>query len=315
MERREVDEEVIEVMRRQHGVLTRAQALARGMTSRQVEQRVRSGQWVLVARGVYRHAAVPMGWKGSMMASSLALGAVVSHRSAAALHRISGYGPGPRELVVVRGRGRMATRLQYGITVHETTQVDRIDLVELDGIPCTGLARTVLDLAAVVRPKRLGFTVDSVIRDRMLDWPDLYSVLVRHSRRGRDGCGRLRALLDLRYGDQVPMSDWSRMVADLLRRTGLPEPALEFTVVDEAGRFVARVDLAFPSIRLAIELDSIRHHMNHESFRKDPRRRNRLTVLGWTVLNFTWDDYVDDPDGLCDTVVAAHRKLLRLHHL
>ena len=62
--------------------------------------------------------------------------------------------------------------------------------------------------------------------------------------------------------------------------------------------------------RLAIELDSVRYHLNHQSFRDDPRRRNRLTVLGWTVLNFTWADYLDDPAGLCSTVRATLGKLL-----
>jgi very-short-patch-repair endonuclease len=77
---------------------------------------------------------------------------------------------------------------------------------------------------------------------------------------------------------------------------------------------MAKVDLAYPPERLAIELDSIRFHMNHVSFRDDPRRRNRLTVHGWTVLNFTWHDYLDDPDGLCGTVAAALTKLQRVHH-
>ena len=144
-----------------------------------------------------------------MVAAALALRGVVSHRSAAALHGIMGYGPGPRELVVSRGRASVAVP---GVTLHESTQMDRVDLTELDGVPCTGLARTVLDLAAVVRRQRLEHTVDAVIRDRLLEWPELYAVIVRHSRRGRDGCGRLRSLLDVRYGEErVPLSDWSRM--------------------------------------------------------------------------------------------------------
>ena len=181
-----MDEDVLAVMRRQHGVVTRVQALGLGMTRRQVTERVRSGDWVPLARGVYRHAAVRPSWRATLVAAAAAFGAVVSHRSAAALHQIAGYGPGPREMLVARGRARVVGRSLPGVVLHETTQIDRIDLTLLDGIPCTGLARTVLDLAAVVSRRRLESTIDAVIRDRMLEWPDLYGVLVRHSRRGRD---------------------------------------------------------------------------------------------------------------------------------
>jgi len=186
--------------------------------------------------------------------------------------------------------------------------MDRADITTRDRIPCTGLARTVLDLAAVVGPKRLEHTIDAVIRDRMLEWIDLYDVLVRHSRRGRDGCGRLRAILDVRYGDEsVPLSSWSRMVSDLLVDWGRPKPELEYRVLARDGSFVAQVDLAYAESKLAIELDSIRWHLNHESFRRDPRRRNKLILAGWTVLNFTWADYVDEPAQLCATVSDALR--------
>ena len=57
--------------------------------------------------------------------------------------------------------------------------------------------------------------------------------------------------------------------------------------------------------RVAIELDSVRFHLNRESFVADPRRRNRLTLAGWTVLSFTWDDYINHPGALCDAVAAA----------
>ena len=62
---------------------------------------------------------------------------------------------------------------------------------------------------------------------------------------------------------------------------------------------------------MAIELDSVRFHLNRKSFVADPRRRNRLTLAGWTVLSFTWDDYINHPGALCDDVaVACSSKLM-----
>ena len=95
------------------------------------------------------------------------------------------------------------------------------------------------------------------------------------------------------------------MVEDLLVEAGLPRPRLEYRIRRSDGAFLAQVDLAYPVHRVAIELDSVRFHLNRESFVADPRRRNRLTLAGWTVLSFTWDDYIDHPGALCDAVGVA----------
>ncbi len=73
----------------------------------------------------------------------------------------------------------------------------------------------------------------------------------------------------------------------------------------EPGSLLAQVDLAYPDQRVAIELDSVRWHHNQRSFVEDRRRRNRLLLAGWNVLNFTWDDYVNRPADLCAQVKAA----------
>ncbi len=106
----------------------------------------------------------------------------------------------------------------------------------------------------------------------------------------------------------MPLSDWSRMVAELLGDARLPRPVFEYRIVDRSGSLVAQVDLAYPAERLAIELDSVRWHFNLESFVADPRRRNQLSVAGWTVLTFTWDDYAKRPEALCATVARALRQ-------
>ena len=95
------------------------------------------------------------------------------------------------------------------------------------------------------------------------------------------------------------------MVAELLTGAGLDYPVLEYRVYDAHGVFVAQVDLAYPVHRVAIELDSARWHDNRVSFVEDRRRRNEITLAGWDVLNFAWNDYADRPRTLCDTVVRA----------
>ena len=291
--------EVLERMNQQHGLISRQQALEAGMTDDQIGWRLRTGQWAGVARGVYRHTVSPETPQSRLLAACLAYGGVASHRSAAALHGIDGYKLDQIE-VLVPWKRRPTIK---GARLHRTTQMHLAKPVDRDGIPCTWIGRTVLDVAAVVTRTRLDQAIDAVLRQGLLRLSDLYAVLVAHSRHGRTGCGPFRDALDERRGDDmIPLSAWSRMVSDLLADFGLNRPALEYRICDPSGELLAQVDLAYPSHRLAIELDSKRWHLNSVSFERDPQRRNELTVAGWTVLTFTWRDYVDRPHQLCNTV-------------
>lgn len=61
-------------------------------------------------------------------------------------------------------------------------------------------------------------------------------------------------------------------------------------VVRVDGRFVARVDLAFPAHRIAVEYDGRAVHDREDAFLRDRRRQNDLVRAGWTVLRFTAED-------------------------
>ena len=301
--------QVLELMRQQHGLISRQQALAEGVTDMQIKRRLAVGIWLRANRGVYRHAVFRETPHSRLLASCMACNGLASHRSAAALHDLDGYKLDRVEIAVPWKRKPVIK----GALIHRTTQMHLAKRVDRQGIPCTGVGRTVLDLATVVNRKQLVHTIDAVIRDGLLRPSDLYAVLASHSRQGRTGCVALREALDERCGDEpVPLSAWSRMVADLLMESGLERPAMEHQVCDRTGEFVAQVDLAYPSRRLAIELDSKRWHLNSEAFERDPRRRNSLVANGWTVLTFTWNDYVDHPSQLCATVAALCQPVNRL---
>ncbi|WP_420446569.1 type IV toxin-antitoxin system AbiEi family antitoxin domain-containing protein [Candidatus Poriferisodalis sp.] len=299
----QVDEVRLEFhMRRQHGLVSLVQARSAGMSRQQIQRRVGASRWRRVGPGVYQNSAVPITPHSKLLAACIAYDGLASHRSAAALHGIEGFRFGRPELVVGQNRARSAV----GVIVHRSAQMDSTKPVTLHGIPCTGLSRTVLDLAGVVSRERLQRAIDAVLRDDRLRYHDLYEVLDAHARHGRNGTRRLRAVLDERVGERgVPLSDWSRWVSDLLCESGLPKPALEHRVHTVEGDFVAQVDLAYPARHLAIELDSIRWHHNRDSFVNDRRRRNRLTTAGWDVLSFTWYDYSEQPAALCDVVAGT----------
>ena len=293
---------VLRRMRSQYGIITRAQALADGMTRAQIDHCVRTGGWVREARGVYRHAATAPTPMSRLFAAGMAHDGLASHRSAAALHGIEGFKLDRVELTVPPGKRPSIA----GVKLHRSRQLSLAQPTERQGVPCTGRARTVMDLASVVTSKRLDRVIDAVLRDRLLRPSDLYGVLALHARRGRNGCAAFRSALESRLGDDpVPLSEWSRMVEDLLVDAGLARPCLEYRVCSADARLLAQVDLAYPARRVAIELDSVRYHLNRQSFVSDPRRRNRITLAGWTVLTFTWDDYINRPEDLCGAVAAC----------
>lgn len=82
-------------------------------------------------------------------------------------------------------------------------------------------------------------------------------------------------------------------------------PLAQHRVCDAQGRFVARVDFAFPTEMVAIELDGVAFHSDGDSFQRDRERQNRLTLLGWRVLRFTYWDVAMAGEWVVNTVVAA----------
>ncbi|MCW2529599.1 MAG: hypothetical protein JWM76_4459, partial [Pseudonocardiales bacterium] len=64
----------------------------------------------------------------------------------------------------------------------------------------------------------------------------------------------------------------------------------------------AYLDVAFPHLRLAIEIDGWAHHSDVDRFRGDRTRQNALVSLGWTVLRFTWADLTERPEYVLATI-------------
>ncbi|GAA4017400.1 hypothetical protein GCM10022247_45870 [Allokutzneria multivorans] len=98
-----------------------------------------------------------------------------------------------------------------------------------------------------------------------------------------------------------------------LADAGLPLPQTQFEVLDGAGRFLARLDGAFPEERVGLEFDGRSVHSAPEALYRDRARQNDLMELGWVLLRFTWWDVVEQPGRFVDAVsrtVAMRRATL-----
>jgi hypothetical protein len=273
-----VDAAIAAIALRQHGLLLRAQVLDNGLTDAMIEYRIRVGRWVRVCPGLYRLAGVPVTWRQRALGACLVAGpgAVVSHRSAAVLWGMSGFRPGPLEITVPDGssvRNALAR-------VHRSSEVDRI---VRDGIPLTRPARTMVDLAGVVRGDVLEEAVDDVLCRRLCRLDELSAPT------GRRGSHVLRTVLEAWNGDALPAGVAEMRVVRQLLAAGLPDPVRQYEIRMQ-GAFVARVDLAYPDWRLAMELDGFRWHAGRGPFRSDRLRRNRIEGAGWRLLETAPED-------------------------
>ena len=266
-----------------------------------LEHRIAAGRWQRAGPGVYRLAGAPVTWQSQLLAAVLAAGpgAMGSHRSAGLAGELDGSRP--RRTRDRRARGRRA-RLA-GVRVHESTDLGLVTPRIVDGIPVTPVARTLLDLGAVMTPQRVHLALDSARRRRLTDWDELLDTLVAHARRGRRGVGTLRAILDGHH-DEILATDSGaeRLLVTLLVQHGLPRPEVQYTVTHAGGTF--RLDIAYPAERVAIEYDGA-GHLRGDRWEADHGRQNLVVLDGWTVLRYTRRMYLREPERIVREVRAA----------
>lgn len=286
-----------------HGLIRVDDALAAGVNHEAVSLRVRRGRLERVHRGVCGVVGAPMTWRRALLGAIWAAGpdAVASHLSAAALWRLDGFDESPIQIAVPNRVARRVTAAR----VRRVTPLDEQDRTAIDGIPVTGVERTVIDLAGALPIGRLAHALDSAIVQRLTTPERIGIRLHKVGRRGRKGAGRLAALLEERVGGKRPAeSRFEGRLERVLLAAGLPRPVRQYEISDSRGR-IGRVDFAYPRVRLAIEADSYRWHAGYGAWERDLRRRTRLAAAGWRVVHCSWKELSRDPRRITDAVRAA----------
>ena len=287
-----------QLMRRQRGLISRKQALTEmGVGQSTIERRLRSGEWVRVQPQVYRHAIAPDTWHQRVQAATLAGDALVaSHRSAAALLGI-GF-EHDRSVHVTMPHGSGPRRLKH-VSVHRSTQWAARQEFTADGIACTGVERTIMDTAGTMGVDASERLAEEAVRRRMTSFGRLARYLAWHGRQGRTGSANLRAVLERRAPRaNLPLSDFSRRVTQLLDRHGVAPPDVEFRVYDSSGNFIMQADLAWPARRKIVELDGLAWHFGRDDVERDRRKRAKARAEGWRIHEVLWSMYAEDPASL-----------------
>ena len=206
---------------------------------------------------------------------------------AARLHEVDGF-TDYADVVVATPRG---SRMLLGevLTTQRREQYGPPDITKVQHIPCSSLARTVVDLARF-HPERYERAADDFQRRGFsLQWLD--QTIQRLPRRRGDGLDMASADLDARLrGGDVRGSWFERLVEECIASPRIPPVVRQYVVRAPDGQFVARPDLAVPSLRLAFEAQSRRFHTGPRREAFDERRDNRMGEVGWHTSYLGWAD-------------------------
>jgi hypothetical protein len=287
----------------QTGLAFRPTLLAAGYTDDELRAARRRGEIVAVRRGAYADAADPRLTDAaarhvlSVRAAvrRLGAGAVVSHASAAALLGLPVWGAPLDRVHVTRDR-RSGGRRGRELHVH-AAPLRPGDVLEVGGLPVTGPARTVCDLAREAGSVAGVVAADAALAAGLVDRAALRAAAA--AARGLTGCADARrAAAFAEAGSTSVGESRSRF---LIARAGLPPPVLRHPVHDRRGALVGRTGFAWPELRTVGEFDGLQAYGRllrpgqsaADAVVAEKLREDRLRDEGLRVVRWTWPELDD----------------------
>jgi very-short-patch-repair endonuclease len=272
------------IARGQHGVVTRSQLLAAGLSVTEIGDRLRKGVLIGVHRGVYRVGHRAPSVEARYLAAVLASGegALLSGRSAAwLLGLVRGEAPPPE--VATRSERRVP-----GVRTRRCRALGEADGTTHRGIPTTTPARTLTDLAAILPLDALARACHEAGIHHRTTPSQVEAVLARRS--NAKGAANLRTILS---GDtRVTLSELEARFLRLLREAELPLPSTN----KPAGS--KRVDCRWPEHQLTVELDGYRFHNSRHAWEQDRRREREAYARGDQLRRYTYGDAFERPQAM-----------------
>lgn len=290
----------------QHGVVSTRQLKTLGYGRNSAAKAARVGRLHRIHRGVYAVGHTDLTWRGRCMAAVLAcLPAVVSHWTAGWLWGLFQTSSTLHLIIPTARRPRRPFQLHVGSLMDQ-------DAIEVDAIPVTSLARTILDLAPLVDEERLAQLLKRAeeLEDeegrRLFDLRDFETLLARPSR--HPGRARLSKALRLYRPDlSVTRSGLERRFRTFVRRAGLPLPASNYVV----GPY--EIDAYWEAERFGVELDVFATHGSRLSFERDRERADDLLAMGVEIIRVTEVRLEREPDEVMERLrehLARRRRTL-----
>jgi very-short-patch-repair endonuclease len=269
---------------RQHGVVSIRQLRRLSYSPKAVRMAVRTGRLHRLHLGVYAVGHTNLSLYGRCLAAVLASGpnSLLSHYSAGWLLGLISTRPVPVHVTTPLPRKR-----RDGVRIHHSRTLADADRALEEGIPVTSVARTSLDLAAVLRFRNLRRLIRRSEELRVFDLADFRSVLTRN--RGHRGAAPLSRALAIYEPPRLTRSEFEREFASLAEGMGLPPFATNFNA---AGY---ELDVYWPEFRFAVELDVYATHGAPEPFEEDRLRDEDLKLAEIELTRVTAHRFEREP--------------------
>lgn len=289
----------------QRGAFSRRQALESGFSPWMIRHRVSSGRWLQLHPGVYCLHGVGPSWHRDQTAACLWGSGPSAGIAAGHLFDLPGCEDPPIEILTTPAHRAMS---RCGIVVHLTKRLPQEQIAKVEGIPCTTIERTLLDLCGQFDLRRSAIAIDNALFRGLTTIGSLDHCLFLTARQGRNGCGRLRTHLKKRMGlGEFPNSPLETVIFEMICAAGLPLPRLQHEIRDGFGYVIARPDFFYPEANLAIEGHSRLWHSGPAATDSDRAREARLLEEGIRVVYIGWADAVTHADR---TIALIHRHLM-----
>ena len=248
---------------------------------------------------MWRVTAVPICWEQRPKAVVLwgGAGTVASHLTSAYLLDLLPRRAGPIEITSDHS---LAPR--PGIKIHRCA-LGAAEVVQVRGIPCTSVSRTLVDLCHTETIETAEKALDAALRTEKVTHTQLCEFVERAAARSVRGSATLRPLLAVRGDDEaMSESDAESAFARVIRKGGLP---LGQRQAPREGVRNGRIDFFYPEHNLFIEIDSRKWHSARREKKRDKRYDNEINISGRRVLRLTWEDLEHDEEYVLDVVGRA----------
>ncbi|MFM9377511.1 type IV toxin-antitoxin system AbiEi family antitoxin domain-containing protein [Gordonia sp. VNK21] len=286
--------EIARLLAAQDGIVTARQAAGHGLSRDRIRGRVGRGEWIPVARGVYRSAGHEFTEAALVRAVAAAHCGIPDRLTACWWHGLIETLPAPLTIAVT---GPVRTDRWPGCEVRALRRrIPSQDRCRVRGLEVTAPAWSLL--GSLVLLDDASRVLDRALQQGAVTLAQLRATLERNAgAAGLAGARRLVAALD---GDTE--SDAERTFAGLLRGDRITGWVQQLPF----GRW--RIDFAWPELKVAVEIDGWAFHRDHRRFRSDIRKRNQLIAAGWLPLTFSWHDLQENPVGCLELLVRVLRE-------
>ena len=251
---------------------TTKQFLARGHTERELRDGLAKGRWVRGAHGLYFEGAEPLDNYFRALASMVSSDGKISSLVAAQHFGLDS---------IVIPACPLARRRRVPVSPEP---------ILVNGIWCTNGLQTMVDIAPLVDDLTYEQILESALRKELLNIDELIDLVPSLTKSRTAGSPRIKRVLALRPSGAPPTESLLETLMVQLARTtpDVPEPQRQVVVHDQDGKFVARVDLAWPDEDGFCELDGEQH--KDQPVYDAVRQTNVAIATGWLCGRFSWTE-------------------------